>query len=104
MALAILDIVPEHPQKPHVADQVQPAAVQEHRGERGEPVPLHAQYADLTWAERQRSARRHAAEKLAGNKPQLADGARQRRIHTATLTAMINSVTTGVPRVGLSSR
>ena len=32
MAQTVLDVVAEDPQVPHVSDQVQPAAVQEHRG------------------------------------------------------------------------
>src|SRR4051794_9078592 len=33
----IFYIVPEDPEEPHVADQVEPATVQEHRGQRREP-------------------------------------------------------------------
>ena len=35
MAQDVLDVVAEDPQEPHVADQVQPAAVQEHGGHEG---------------------------------------------------------------------
>src|SRR5207253_9912397 len=34
MAQAVFNVVAENPQVPHVADQVQPAAMQEHRGEK----------------------------------------------------------------------
>src|SRR6058998_1815231 len=34
----VLDVVPEHPQEPHVADQVQPTTVHEHRGDDRPPV------------------------------------------------------------------
>jgi hypothetical protein len=33
LAQAILDIVTKDPQRPHVADQMQPAAMEKHRGE-----------------------------------------------------------------------
>ena len=36
MADAVLDIVAENPEVPHVPDQVQPAAMQEHRGHKGQ--------------------------------------------------------------------
>src|SRR5713226_6786516 len=32
MAEVVLDVVAKHPEEPHVADQVQPSAVQEHTG------------------------------------------------------------------------
>ena len=39
VAEAVLDIVAEDPQKQHVAEEMQPAAMHEHGGENGDDVP-----------------------------------------------------------------
>ena len=36
MARGVLDVVPEDPQEQHVAAEMHPATVQEHRGEHGD--------------------------------------------------------------------
>ena len=81
----VLHVVAEYPQEPHVADDVQPAAVHEHRRQHRRPARRVAQFAPAVRAQLNLRARRHATQQLAGYQPELADRARQRRIRAKTL-------------------
>ena len=86
VAHRVLDVVPEDPQEPHVADQVEPAAVHEHRGDHGVPgAAVAAQRADRI--RRQRKARPCGCgvQQIGRHQPKLADRRRQRRLRTETL-------------------
>src|SRR5438445_1830404 len=65
----VLDVVTEDPQEPHVADQVHPGAVQEHRGENVRDLPAGISDADETLAHRERRAGPQCASEHTRNKP-----------------------------------
>ena len=69
----IFDVVSKDPEKQHVADQVEPAAVHEHRRDHG-PVLRHGVYqTHHTGRQRHSAPGRDAVRDLARNEAQLAD-------------------------------
>ncbi len=78
-AHAVLDVVAEDPQRPHVADDVRPAAVEEHAGQE-RPVVVDRE-SDPRGPSRVAVAGRHDArgDRRAGRAPPRAGSARRRR-------------------------
>ena len=73
----VLHIVPEDPEEPHVTDEMKPASVEKHGGERGKPGPLATQQQAVCGSHRHRDSLGQAAEELARNESQLANRARE---------------------------
>ena len=109
----VLDVVAEEPEEPHVADQVHPAAVQEHRGQDGVPGAAAAgQRADGVGADREARARGCGAQDVRRYQAEAADGGGKRGLHAEALQQDPGEdvqpikpyVTYGVRKCGLSSR
>jgi len=77
MPHAVLDVVPEDPQEPHVGDQVHPTAVHEHAGEHGDGREA-AKFAGWQTG-RQLDDTARTRRQLGGDGAVNADGAGQRR-------------------------
>ena len=78
----ILDVVTEDPEKPHVAENVHPAAVHEHGRHHGDPVrlavdPARHRCAGVDGVER--------AEQIGRDQTQAADRLAERRVHAEAL-------------------
>ena len=80
----VLDVVPEDPQEPHVADQVQPPAMHEHGREQRDVPRLGIHDAGQAARDRHAAAGRRRPQQLARYQPQLAHrpGQRDRRAQT----------------------
>ncbi len=76
-AHGILDVIAENPQKPEIADQMQPAAVQEHGGEQRVPAGTGGNDAGHPRAYGKACSHRQAAGQIARHQPQLTNRARQ---------------------------
>ena len=106
VAHRVLDVVAEHPEEPHVADQVEPAAVHEHRGDQGEPARLPDDALDRARAKRPRPAPRCRAARPEWRRA--ADRARERGLgagpwrstHATAFSAIRIGTTTGGRRWG----
>src|SRR5690606_3953136 len=73
VAHRVLDVVAEDPEEPEVAQEVEPAAVEEHRGERRVPGALLLEDAGDPTSERHARSRIRETEPLARDEPELAE-------------------------------
>jgi hypothetical protein len=85
VAHRVLDVVPEDPEEPHVADQVKPAPMHEHGAQRSEPAAIAGYDADGGTAHGKAEPVGQETQKLAGNETQLADRSGQIRLRAHSL-------------------
>src|SRR5689334_7094564 len=78
MAHRVLDVVSEDPEEPHVAEDVEPRAVQEHRGEDTQVVRVSGGDALEAPAQGDTDAGGHTAQELSGDESPFTGGCRQR--------------------------
>jgi len=78
MAHRVLDVVSEDPEEPHVAEDVEPRAVQEHRGEDTQVVRVSGRDALEAPAQRNADAGGHTAQELSGDESPFTGGGCQR--------------------------
>ena len=81
----VLDIVSEDPEEPHVADEVEPAAVEEHRGERGVPDGIVGHHAPRAGADGYHRAVGDPSQQIPRNQSQPAHRGAHCRILTHPL-------------------
>src|SRR3954451_20990343 len=73
----IFYVVPEDPEEPHVADEVEPATVEEHRAQWAEAARVAGDHAHSGATHREGESFGQSSEELTRNKPQLAHRSRQ---------------------------
>ena len=81
----ILNVVAKEPEKPHVADQVHPAAVKEHRREHVRILPPRIREADEAIAHLKGYAGAEQASELARNQAEVAHRRRERHVRACAL-------------------
>ena len=81
----VFDVVAEQPQEPHVADQVHPAAVHEHRREDVRVLRSRIGHAHQAIAHLEADAGAQQPGELAGNEPEVADRSRERDVAARAL-------------------
>lgn len=84
-AHGILDIVAENPEEPQVADNMEPAVVEEHVREKRLPVGRRGNDIVEMTAEWNTRAGRDGSEELSGNEPEGADRLEQRGVRSHPL-------------------
>ena len=67
MSHRILDIIAEDPHEPHIADQVQPAAMHEHGGQDRMPAAALRDVAPQIWTDLEAGSGLYGIQQIAGD-------------------------------------
>jgi len=81
----VFDVVPEHPEKHHIADQMEPPAVHEHGREHGPVLRRRLHQADHARSKLDPTAGPGSVEDLAGDEAKVANRARERLLGAGPL-------------------